>query len=313
MLNMMLYPIIRNGRYGYITRDGSVAIQPQYQSAITFSEGLAGIQRDGKWGFIDLSGKIAVKAKFDSCRPFAHGLAVVEHGDSKQYIDKDGKVVIRTDFYRCDSFEGDLAPVMPDVRSGGAFIDRTGKIVLSGRNFLLSHLSHGLINCAAKGKWGFINVQGEFEVAPHYVSARPFREGLAAVAPHFEDAFCFIDTRGRVIIPGEFNGSDIGFSGNLCAVWNEHYGFIDRAGRVVIPYRFDFADHFSEGLAVVKEPGSDYYGYVDEKGNIVIAQTFTCADAFEGDLAEVIVGEEFDSYRYGYINRTGKYVWEPSR
>lgn len=68
-----------------------------------------------------------------------------------------------------------------------------------------------------------------------------------------------------MIIPGEFNGSDIGFSGNLCAVWNEHYGFIDRAGRVVIPYRFDFADHFSEGLAVVKEPGSDYYGYVDEK------------------------------------------------
>ncbi len=177
----------------------------------------------------------------------------------------------------------------------------------------MSHFSHGLINCPEEGKWGFINNRGEFEIAPQYVSACPFREGLAAVAPHCEQAFCFIDTRGRVVIEGEFSGADIGFSGNLCTVWNEHYGFIDRTGRVAIPYRFYFADHFSEGLAAVKEPGSDFYGYVNEKGTIAIAQTFTCADAFDGDLAQVIVGEEFNSYHYGYIDRTGKYVWEPSR
>jgi hypothetical protein len=25
------------------------------------------------------------------------------------------------------------------------------------------------------------------------------------------------------------------------------------------------------------------------------------------------VGEEFDSYHYGYIDRNGEYVWEPTR
>jgi hypothetical protein len=310
---MSLYPIIQNGRYGYIRRDGSIAIPPRYESAMSFSEGLAGIQQDDKWGFINLAGEIVVKPTFDSCQSFAHGLAAVENGDSKQYIDTYGRVVIRTDFYQCSSFEGDLAPVMPDIRSRGAFIDRTGKIVLSGRNLRLSHLSNGLINCPENGKWGFINVRGEFEIAPRHVSAHPFREGLAAVAQDAEQAFCFIDTRGRVVIEGEFNGADIGFSGNMCAVWNELFGFIDRTGRIVIPYRFDFADHFSEGLAVVKEPGSDFYGYIDEAGTIAIAQTFTCADAFECNLAQVIVGEEFDSYHYGYIDRTGKYVWDPTR
>ena len=103
--------------------------------------------RDDKWGFINLAGDIVIEPIFASCRSFAHGLAVVEDGDSKLYIDTTGKVVIRTGFYRCDSFEGDLAPVMPDIRSRGAFIDRTGTIVLSGRNYLISHLSHGLINC----------------------------------------------------------------------------------------------------------------------------------------------------------------------
>jgi len=309
----MLYPVIQNGRYGYIRSDGSVAIRPQYQSAMSFSEGFAGIRRDDKWGFINLGGDIVIEPTFDSCRSFAHGLAFVEDADSKLYIDTTGKIVIRTSFYRCDSFEGDFAPVMPDIWSRGAFIDRTGKIVLSGRNYLISHLSHGLINCPEEGKWGFIKVRGEFEIAPKYVSAHPFREGLAAVAPRLEEAFCFIDTRGRVVIDGEFNGADIGFSGNLCAVWKKHYGFIDRTGRVAIPYRFYFAGHFSEGLAVVKEPGSKFYGYVDEEGTIAIKQTFTCADAFEGELAQVIVGEEFDSYHYGYIDRNGEYVWEPTR
>jgi hypothetical protein len=280
---------------------------------MTFSEGLAGIQQDGKWGFINLAGEVAVKPRFRSCRPFAHGLALVNDGDSKQYIDKTGKVVIRTDFYKCNSFEGDLAPVMPDIRSKGAFIDRTGKVVLSGRMYLISHLSHDLINCPENGKWGFINVQGEFKIAPQYVLAHPFCEGLAAVAFQCDDAFCFIDVCGQVVIEGEFSGADIGFSGNLCAVWDEHFGFIDRTGRLVIPYRFEFADHFSEGFAVVKEPHSEFYGYIDTGGRIAIAQTFTCADAFEGDLAQVIVGEEFDSYHYGYIDRAGKYVWEPSR
>jgi hypothetical protein len=309
----MLYPIIKNGRYGYIRRDGSVAIQPQYQSAMTFSDGLAGIMQDGKWGFINLAGEIVIRPRFDTCRSFAHSLAFVEEGDSKQYIDKSGSVVIRTEFYRCSSFEGEIAPVMPDIRSRGAFIDRSGKIVLSGRNYLISHLSHGIINCPENGKWGFVDVRGDFKIAPQYVSAHPFREGLAAVARRCEDAFYFVDTSGRVVIEGKFNGADIGFSGNLCAVWKEHYGFIDRTGRVAIPYRFYFADHFSEGLAVVKEPESDFYGYVDQEGTIAIEQTFTCADAFKGDLAQVIVGKAFDSYHYGYIDRNGEYVWEPTR
>jgi hypothetical protein len=308
----MLYPVIQNGRSGYIRRDGSVAVRPQFQSAMSFSEGFAGIQRADKWGFINLVGEIVIEPIFTSCRSFAYGLAFVEDGDSKFYIDTAGQVVFGAGFYRCGSFEGDLAPVMPDIRSS-AFIDRTGKIVLSGRNYLISHLSDGLINCPELGKWGFINVHGEFEIAPQYVSARPFREGLAAVALRRAEAFCFIDTRGQIVIEGEFNGTDIGFSGNLCAVWKKHYGFIDRSGRLAIPYRFYFAGHFSEGLAVVKEPGSKFYGYADEEGTIAIKQTFTCADAFEGDLAQVIVGEEFDSYHYGYIDRNGEYVWEPTR
>ena len=71
--------------------------------------------------------------------------------------------------------------------------------------------------------------------------------------------------------------------------------------------------HLSEGLAMVKEPGSDFYGYVDEEGTIAIAQTFTCADAFDDGLASVILDAVFDSYHYVHIDRAGNYVWKPTR
>lgn len=310
---MTLYPIVQNGQYGFIRGDGSIAIPPQFESAMSFTEGFAGIQRNGKWGFINDSGDVVIPPRFDSCRPFAHGLAMVVDGNAKQYVDPAGNIVISTNYYQCGSFEGDVAPVMTDICSRGAFIDRSGEVVLSGRNYLISHYSNGLINCPEDGKWGYINRLGKFKISPKYAHAFPFHDGLAAVAPHREEAFCFIDTQGQVAIEGEFQGADIRFSDGFCAVWNEHYGYIDRTGRIAIPHRFYFADHFSGGLAVIKEPDSELYGYVNESGTIAIKQSFTCADAFDGKLASVIVGKEFDSYHYGYIDRKGNYVWQPSR
>jgi len=296
---MTLYLVSQNGKYGFIFEDGSIAIQPQFESAMMFAEGLAGIKRDGKWGFINESGELAIPPRFDSCRGFSHGLALVESDGSKLYVDRSGEVVIRTSFYECGSFEGDLARVMPDILSKGAFIDRTGKIVLSGRDYYVSHYSHGLINCREEKKWGFINGDGEFVIPPKYAYARPFSEGLAAVALRRAGQFSFIDTKGQIVIEGKFQGADIGFSGNLCAVWDKFYGFIDRAGCLVIPYRFYYADGFSEGLAVIQEPESEFYGYADETGTIVIRPSFRLASAFNGKLARVTVGETFDSYQDG--------------
>ncbi|NCO84162.1 MAG: WG repeat-containing protein, partial [Nitrospirae bacterium] len=41
-------------------------------------------------------------------------------------------------------------------------------------------------------------------------------------------------------------------------------------------------------------------------GDIVIAPMFDEADKFYGNLAQVVVGDKI-----GYINKIGKFVWEP--
>ena len=82
----------------------------------------------------------------------------------------------------------------------------------------------------------------------------------------------------------------------------------------MIPYDFDYAGHFSQGLAVVKPKGKNQkYGYIDLQGNLVIKPVFTSASPFKNELAQIIIGNDYESYQYGYIDKRGHYVWEPSR
>ncbi|EMU6300714.1 WG repeat-containing protein, partial [Campylobacter coli] len=44
---------------------GKFVIEPKFDDAWNFNEGLAGVELNGKWGFIDKSGKIVIEPKFD--------------------------------------------------------------------------------------------------------------------------------------------------------------------------------------------------------------------------------------------------------
>jgi hypothetical protein len=115
---------------GFVTtsKTGQIVINPQFDAADAFSEGLAAVRigddKTGKWGFIDETGKYVVNPQFDFAYSFAEGLARVRTGDSVSgkwgYIDKTGKYVVNPQFDAADVFVGGLAA----VRIGD---DKTGK------------------------------------------------------------------------------------------------------------------------------------------------------------------------------------------
>ncbi|HEY1115962.1 MAG TPA: WG repeat-containing protein [Chitinophagaceae bacterium] len=321
-MHAQLFPVQKDGKTGFINDKGQAVIDFEFAGASTFSEGLARVFVGDKVGFINLEGNMVIPPIYDSALGFSEGLAVVTLGEQQGYINAKGELVIAPQYYRADEFHDGLARVMESVTSKGSFINREGRILLSGRNFLISQYREGLVNCPDKGRWGFINKGGDFIIPPVYKYTRPFFEDKAAVAPkkgidgkaNSKSRYGFINKAGEMIIPPLFEGADIRFSEGLCAVWDKGFGFIDEKGAVVIPCKLDYADHFSEDLAVFKSKGrKDLYGYIDKGGNIVIPHMFSTADSFEHGLASVTVGEEYDDYHYGYINKNGEYVWEPSR
>lgn len=53
-----LFPVYQNGKRGYIDKTGKIVINPQFDDARHFTEGLASVNIGDKWGYIDKAGKI---------------------------------------------------------------------------------------------------------------------------------------------------------------------------------------------------------------------------------------------------------------
>jgi len=84
----------------------------------------------------------------------------------------------------------------------------------------------------------------------------------------------------------------------------DKYGFIDKQGKFVIDPKFDFADSFSDGMAVVRigDEESGKQSYIDSGGKIISTPQFDQISAFAEGLAAVRVGDD-KTGKYGYISR----------
>jgi len=143
-------------KYGYIDETGKMVINPMFESAEKFSEGLAGVcvghgcyyslpsdkpKEEGKWGFIDKTGAIVILPQFKSVSTFHEGLAAVSVGDKWGYIDKTGKFVINPQYDSANDFEQGVAWVSLKVAGTDStldyqygYIDRNGKYIWQPSN-----------------------------------------------------------------------------------------------------------------------------------------------------------------------------------
>jgi hypothetical protein len=87
--------VCKEGLFGYIDTRGEWVIRPRFQYANDFSEGLAGVPLGEKgWGFIDRTGKEVIPAKFGWVyKGFRHGIAEVVFDRKGGYIDTKGEWV----------------------------------------------------------------------------------------------------------------------------------------------------------------------------------------------------------------------------
>jgi len=101
------------------SRTGLLVVNPQFQYAGEFSEGLGRVQigddKTGKWGFIDKQGNMAISPQFDFAGDFADGLAAVQIGNDKTgkwgFIDKQGRFAVNPQFGWSNGFSEGLAAV----------------------------------------------------------------------------------------------------------------------------------------------------------------------------------------------------------
>ena len=53
------------GKWGYIDKKAAYVINPQFEDAAEFNEGVAVVKNNGKWGLIDEKGAYLIQPQFD--------------------------------------------------------------------------------------------------------------------------------------------------------------------------------------------------------------------------------------------------------
>ena len=304
------FPVMVNGKAGYIDRTGKIVLEPKYDGASYFSEGLARVSvgRDTiitegfSQGYIDETGKVVIAPQWDVVSHFSEGLAAVGYDQTKQafklgnktfytsashtwyrwgFIDKTGNLVIEPKFSEISEFRDGIAvaaiPIMSEWKYG--FIDRTGNWVLSPKFDHAKQFSEGLARVFVNGKYGYIDRLGNLTIPAKYSSARDFSEGLACVK-----------LGGDVIKP-----KGVSVTRN-----NADYAFVDTAGKVKFKVGKGECESFSEGLARVSV--GPRHRVIDKIGKFVFDPSLEVWSNFKYGLARVyLAGNEI-----GIIDKSGK-------
>ncbi|HEY0003893.1 MAG TPA: WG repeat-containing protein [Pyrinomonadaceae bacterium] len=308
----------RGYKLGYIDERGRIAIEPRFDSARDFHEGLAYVRRQGFRGFIDREGREVIKvdelikADDPQAKDFHEGLAAVGTRELEGrwgYIDRSGRLVVKPQYTFADDFSEGLAGVEIDKEKYG-FINRQGEMVIAPRflprkagfyiaTIATSRFSEGLA-CVRLGEsgYGYIDRKGEFVIPPQFKRAQQFSEGLAWVVAGDEKKVGWIDKSGRWVVT-QARGR------------NFSYEF----KQLLLIYKEELHDwRYSEGLVpFIIDSGAGYlWGYMDQNGEVVIKPgAFNRVGPFKDGLARI----SFDGKAgetYGYIDRSGHLVW-PSK
>ena len=189
-------------KYGFVDKEGQVAINPQFLACRSFSEGFAAFKnKDEKWGYIDKEGKIVINPQFDGVSSFRHGSAVVSNGESSGTIGTDGKFVINPQFDELSYFNEGLAIIKQNGKYG--YVDTEGKIVINPQFDNASAFVNGLASVNSSGKWGYIDKEGKIVINPQFDFCGPFNDDFAFIVSG--DKVGTIDKEGKYAINPQFD------------------------------------------------------------------------------------------------------------
>lgn len=248
----------QGGLWGLMGADGQWVVAPRYQAVGQPGAGRFPVQEGGKWGVVDLAGQVATPFEFDAIgKPDLYtpmlwqgqwwaigptGQADPEPLPFDTLVGNDGTCMVGTAGGVPVAVHRGEAPAVtsPDgVSAMGGPANGIVPLVIGG---MAGHLdcTYGAVKNGAAGFaevrgfhedlaaarvqdfWGFIGPWDSFfEISDQFLAAGDFAEGLAPVQD----------------------------SGGL-------WGYIDRSGAWVIAPRFQWAEGFSEGLAVVGLDGA---------------------------------------------------------
>ena len=98
--------------------------------------------------------------------------------------------------------------------------------------------------------------------------------------------FRSIDSTGSIVIPFTYDDLSYFSPESLVAMRKKNkWGYINLENKTIIPAKYDFANNYSDGLAVVRI--AKYWGAIDATGNLIIPAKWEFLSSFKNGVAFV--------------------------
>jgi len=315
----MLYPVVKEQKYGFINPQGELLVEPIYDFVGDFSEDRWIVEKNP-------ADEDRIQEYIDS-----RGRQVVSATRLQGYINSNGQEIIalkHTPF--CSSFSEGLAQYADAIGQLG-FIDQWGEFKINPQfnieyeGEVSTGFSEGVAAVATDSGWKYINKEGEELFKNRFETAKRFQEGYALVSQiqkasqtesYLIEDFFFIDKEGQRLetIPCNIDGRTQGFRNGLCKVSlpaaggkseDNRIGFINTDGNLAFEERFCDSSGFHQGLCSVKKRGGKF-GVINTKGEWVIEPLYEQVGLFNYGIAPFRQNQ-----KWGLLNQRGEVILSP--
>jgi WG containing repeat len=272
------------------------------------------VKRGERWLYVNSSGTKVVNQEFDSILSFGFG-ALGRIGSDWYIIQFPVAVIQSPNVVRLGTFEDargfgfnskyiNVAPAKKGGKWG--FINLQGQFVISPQWIDVGFPSLGRTPVeSANGLWGYMDDTGGVAIDPRYDAVTPFTvDGKAFVRLH--NTWRMIATNGLSCSDVEFEAIGDGGYGCFAGRKDGKWGYYSYSGNPLTQSQFEDVGPYTRMLAPVKEPGTNY-GYIDEFGSYRILPKFNAAQPFYSFNRAIVEAEQ----GWGIIDRTGAFVLKP--
>lgn len=230
--------VVNNKKYEILDRDSKV-VKAVFDEIYDFQGSLAAVKVSKNWGFIDLYGNIVIEPQFEEAGGFSEGLSVVKKDNKKFYINQSGQKVFQLEpDVSGGIFKEDLALIQVFTNRGFryGYIDTSGVVVIKPEFTEVAYqFDEGFARFCENDRCGFINKKGDKVIPAKYDYVERFSEGLAHVELNKKSGF--INQKGEIVIPMKYDSAGTFECGVAEVEINDKWGFIDKNGRFLFKPR----------------------------------------------------------------------------
>ena len=284
-----------NNKKGLYNKKLDVVVEPTFDEIVLLNEQYFAGKAVDSWTIYSTENLEVIVSQVDGIYPFGNGYTRIKKGNKWSAFSPEGKVILPFDYSGVDPFGRNILLEKEGQRfiynSNHELVPYDFSTVISWRNEKIK------LQAAQKvgGKYGFINDDGQFVIAPIYDEVRGFFNGVAIVQK--DNFYGFIDTEGAFIQPIEYEIPYLKEEPELLLVRRDGlYGYMNYAGKLIIDCRYESIGSFGKYMHA-KRNGK--WGWINEQDETVIAFEYDFIENYEADKNEFRYKKENE---FGWIN-----------